>query len=113
MRVRSLATGKTHHVPRSYTSTVEGVGDDGRVRYKQSCKSGDKIYTLTAQVTFAALPPGLALAKGDVVSFTADVAKDDSKKVTDTTSKVEWARELQLDGRLLVEAKRGSKPLPF
>lgn len=95
------------------TSTVEGVGDDGRVRYKQSCKSGDKIYTLTAQVTFAALPPGLALAKGDVVSFTADVAKDDSKKVTDTTSKVEWARELQLDGRLLVEAKRGSKPLPF
>lgn len=95
------------------TSTVEGVGDDGRVRYKQSCKSGDKHYALTAKVTFADLPPGLTLAKGDVVTFSADVIKDASKKVTDTAAKVEWVRNLELTGRLLIAAKRGATPLPL
>ena len=83
------------------------------MKYKEICKSGDKIYALTARVAFADLPPGLALAKGDVVSFSADVVEDDSKKVTDTAAKVEWVRNLELTGRLLIAAKRGATPLPL
>jgi len=95
------------------TNKVDHIDDDGRIVYRSNCKYGDKTYTLTAKVTFAELPPGLSLAKGDSISFTADVNKDDSKKVKDTAAKVDWVRTMDLTGRLVTAVKRGGKSLPL
>jgi hypothetical protein len=67
--------------------------------------------TLKATVTFDVLPPGLALAKGDVVTFTADVDADKNKKVKDTASKVDWVRTMSFTGRVLEKATRKGQPL--
>lgn len=95
------------------TNKVDHIDDSGRIVYRSLCKSGDKTYTLTAKVTFAELPPGLTLAKGDSLSFTADVVADDSKKVKDTAARVDWVRTMELTGRLVTGVERGGTALPL
>ena len=93
------------------TRQIDRIEDDGRIVYRSTCKYGDKTFSLQATVTFAELPPGLALAKGDVITFTGDVDADASKKVKDTASKIAYVRTTALTGRVLERATRKGKPL--
>ncbi len=78
----------------------------GRFIYRHVCKTGEEAYALAATVSFDELPPGVTLAKGDEIDFTADVTRDDIKKVKDTAAKVAWTRKLEAEGRLLGDVTR-------
>ncbi len=95
------------------TRQIDRIDDNGRIVYRTNCKFGTTTYTLKVTATFAELPPGLTLAKGDVIAFTADVDKDASKKVKNTAAKVDWVRTTTLTGRVLGEVKRGGQTVPF
>jgi hypothetical protein len=62
-------------------------------------------------VTFAELPPGIALATGDVIAFAADVEKDEHRVVADKPAKKLAQRELVLAARHLDSVKRGADRL--
>lgn len=93
------------------TRKIDRIDDDGRIIYRRVCKTGERSVTLKATASFDELPPGVTLAKGDILSFTADVEKDDSKKVKDTAPRVDWVRTTTLTGRILTSASRSGKPV--
>ena len=95
------------------TKKIDRIDDNGRIVYRTNCKTGTRSYAVTAAVTFAELPPGVAFAKGDVIGFTADIAKDDTKVMKDTPAKGAWSRKLVATGRILTSVNRGKDKLAF
>ena len=95
------------------TKKIDRIDDNGRIVYRTNCKTGERTYAVTATVTFAELPPGFAFAKGDLVTFTADIEKDDSKVMKDTPAKGAWSRKLIASGRILGAVTRGKDKLSF
>jgi hypothetical protein len=81
--------------------------ENGKVYYQQRCKSGESVFELSAEVTFAELPPGTTFAPGDVIHFSADIQSDIKKVVKDTAPKKLTRRKLVLAGRHVGVIERG------
>lgn len=87
--------------------------EDGRIIYRQNCKSGESVFELSATLEIAELPPGTTFARGDVITFTADVEQSTVKVVKDTAPKKLTRRALVLTGRHLGVIERGRDKLTW
>lgn len=94
------------------TNKIDRV-EDGKIKYRVDCKTGKSTYELTAEVTFDELPPGLVLAKGDVLHFAADLEKSATKKTKDSAAAKHTVRTMTLTGRHLGGVTRGRDKLTW
>lgn len=94
------------------TTKIDRI-EDGKIRYRVDCKTGKATYHLVADVRFAELPPGLTLAKGDVIYFYADLDQSTLKKIKDTAAHRHTGRKMTLTGRHLAAVTRGRDKLTW
>jgi hypothetical protein len=94
------------------TTQIDRI-ENGKIKYRQECKTGKSTWDLAAKVTFAELPPTLTLAKGDVLHFHADLDSSVVKKVKDTAAQRHTRRTLVLTGRHLAAVTRGRDKLSW